>query len=81
MQEKRLAIVGASGRMGQEISQIIENLQGWSVSSNVGRSEGMLSHPSKLDAKALDAVVDFSSIDIFKDVVDWCVEHKKYKRK
>jgi 4-hydroxy-tetrahydrodipicolinate reductase len=77
---KKLAIIGASGRMGAELLALAKE-NGFSVSQGVGRKEVdgviIVDRIEKLDAKNVDLVIDFSLPELTNDVVAWCVANKK----
>jgi 4-hydroxy-tetrahydrodipicolinate reductase len=78
----RVAIVGGAGRMGQTMAQ--------SLSANADMSLDVLVDPRQPDqlwgatwARALDGlegdvdvVVDFTTIDVARTTISWCLDHK-----
>ncbi len=78
----RIAIVGVSGRMGQEIYALANETKKFVVVSGVGTSEAELEPPhyvkkiSDLDPKKVDVVIDFSQPALMSDVTEWCSRNK-----
>lgn len=71
----RVAVSGASGRMGQEVIKFIkEKSDKFRLVAEASKSGGDL---EDWDASLVDAVVDFSLPDSFKEVFDWCKKNKK----
>jgi 4-hydroxy-tetrahydrodipicolinate reductase len=79
---KKLAIIGASGRMGAELLALAHEFK-FEVVQGVGRSKlsianlTLADHVNKIDAGKIDVVVDFSLPELTDDVVKWCVQNKK----
>lgn len=72
MKKLKFGIVGASGRMGQEIARVIENTNGAEVFYPFDRDD-------KWDSKKaaqVDVWIDFSSPEALKDVLKRASEHK-----
>lgn len=81
MKANRLAIIGATGRMGAELLALAKE-HGFEVTSGVGRTAGassiaLVDHVSKLDAGSIDIVIDFSLPELTPDVLAWCAKEKK----
>lgn len=74
---KKVALIGASGRMGQEIEEIIKNEPGLEVTQRVGNADGELPSVADLDPDLVDVVIDFSIIDLFEGVLEWVVKNSK----
>ena len=72
-----VALIGASGRMGVEIQSVFEKTEEWAITQSVGKAPGMCQVVNQLKPESVDIVVDFSNIDIFSEVVQWCLNHKK----
>lgn len=72
MSQKRLAIIGMSGRMGREIAALAPEL-GFSVAGGVTSQAPIAS----LRATACDVVIDFSLPAVTDAVIAWCVANKK----
>lgn len=83
MSASRIAVVGASGRMGHELRALIEESEDLKASLGVSRSgttEGFERAARELDAKAaaeVDVVVDFSLPEATLAVASWCAAHGK----
>ncbi len=79
---KKLAIIGASGRMGAELIALAPEFR-FSVTSGVGRTKlsvsdvTLIDHVSKLDPKNVDVLIDFSLPDLTTDVIAWSATNKK----
>ncbi|RYZ76393.1 MAG: 4-hydroxy-tetrahydrodipicolinate reductase [Proteobacteria bacterium] len=77
----QIAIIGASGRMGQELLALAHE-HGFEVSGGVGRSATpganfkLVDHVSKLDPKKTKLVIDFSLPELTPDVLSWCANEK-----
>jgi 4-hydroxy-tetrahydrodipicolinate reductase len=75
---RRVAVMGASGRMGQEVIRILESHSELEFAAGVAKDTKVyLSQASQLSASDVDAVIDFSLPDGFVEIVNWCVENKK----
>ncbi len=79
----KLAIIGASGRMGTELLALAGEFE-FEVFEGVGRSKGtaqpnllLHDHVGKLNPSNTDVIIDFSLPELTDDVVAWCVAHKK----
>ncbi len=78
----RLAIVGVSGRMGQEIYSLANETKKFSVVSGVGKSQAELEPAhyvkkiSELKPKQIDVVIDFSQPELLGEVAVWCAKNK-----
>lgn len=76
----RLALVGASGRMGQEIIEVIgETPKAWTLefALSAKKVNGFRSHGAKLkelSASKSDLVIDFSSPRGFRDVTEELIQ-------
>ena len=73
MSKINLAIVGASGRMGKEIVNLVKDGPDFSLKAEVSRS-GSTKSLDKVDQK-IDVVIDFSLVENFKNTLDWCVSN------
>jgi Dihydrodipicolinate reductase len=65
MKKIKVGLVGAHGRMGQEIAKVIEANKNCELTISIGRGD-------KIDtaaAKSLDVWIDFSAPDVFADVL------------
>lgn len=78
----RIAIVGVSGRMGQEIYGLANETKKFIVTSGVGNSATELEPAlyvkkvSDLEAKKIDVVIDFSQPELLSSVAAWCAKNK-----
>jgi 4-hydroxy-tetrahydrodipicolinate reductase len=64
----KLAVVGASGRMGQEILALITEDKGFQIVTKVSSKEDKFKGP-------VDVVVDFSTPKGLDRALSWCVEN------
>jgi 4-hydroxy-tetrahydrodipicolinate reductase len=76
----RLAVIGATGRMGCEILSLAGDDQRFEKIAGVARGQSPLvplncASVDRLPVERLDVVIDFSQPELFNDVVDWCVRH------
>lgn len=73
----KIGLVGHSGRMGQEIKALIEESAELTLAGVWDRQGARLANTDGAwCADEIDAVIDFSLPDNFKDVVKWCHENK-----
>lgn len=78
MAKTRILLFGASGRMGQEILKTANEDRQIEVVACVGRgAEKNLTKLSKVNAKDIDVVIDFSLPEGFSEILDWCVTQGK----
>ncbi len=82
MKHNRLAIIGISGRMGQEIRAIANEFDfivTEGVASTSSTSGGVLiaTDISALRDDNVDVVIDFSMPELTMNVAAWCANHKK----
>ena len=78
----RLAVVGASGRMGQEIARLAVQLKLFDLATGVARSSapGFKRSTPALDeaaANEADVVIDFSLPEATAGVAAWCADRGK----
>lgn len=78
----KIAIVGVSGRMGQEIASLIAADSRFQLSSGVARDAAkatvdVVAKPSDLPAAKVDVVIDFSQPELFGEVLEWCMKNRK----
>lgn len=82
MKKVKVAIVGISGRMGQEIYSLANESKSFAITSGVGNSAAELEPAhyvkkvSDLNAKKIDVVIDFSTPELVGTVASWCVKNK-----
>jgi 4-hydroxy-tetrahydrodipicolinate reductase len=75
---KKAAVMGASGRMGQEVMLALENSKILTFAAGVASgSKKFLEQPALMQSKDIDIVIDFSLPEGFSEILDWCVENKK----
>ncbi|MEZ0392665.1 MAG: 4-hydroxy-tetrahydrodipicolinate reductase [Pseudobdellovibrionaceae bacterium] len=82
MKKMRVAVFGASGRMGQEIAHLVSEsstmVPALGISKD-GKAPHFLKAGKKLDAKdfkEIDVLIDFSSAEIFQSAVAFAIENK-----
>lgn len=75
----KIFLVGATGRMGHALQDVIGQNKKTQVVGGVGQGDGnplfLATFPQKLTQK-IDVVIDFSSIEILPETIKWCVKHK-----
>lgn len=82
MKKLNVAVIGASGRMGQEVLQALLQDPVTEPSLGVvrkGKAEGFAKTGAGLQAadfKKINAVIDFSSIENFDAVLSFCAQNK-----
>lgn len=81
MKKIKLGIYGASGRVGSELTALIQNSKDFSAAVGIGHRQppvGFVKNLAKLDKTAnnVDVFVDFSLPEAFSDILDFCVSHK-----
>ena len=82
MKKIRIAIVGVSGRMGQEIYGLANDAKRLLVTAGVGTSAAQLEPAhyvkkvSDLKAKQVDLVIDFSTPELMVETANWCAKNK-----
>jgi 4-hydroxy-tetrahydrodipicolinate reductase len=76
---KRILLSGATGRMGKEISTLLESDKDFELACGLSleKAPGIKNKISDVPAKSIDIVIDFSSPKFALDLVKWCVENKK----
>jgi 4-hydroxy-tetrahydrodipicolinate reductase len=73
MNRVRLAVVGAKGKMGRALKDVVTSSEQFTTAAEIDYDNSL----ETLTAKMVDAVVDFSSPDNLKYVLAWCAENKK----
>lgn len=77
----KVAVLGASGRMGQEVLKVLSEYKDLEASLAVSRTQnvaGFLKSSSSLDdIKSVDVVIDFSLPETFNENVESCIKYKK----
>lgn len=76
----RIAVIGSTGRMGQEILGLAEDDPRFRIVAGLAQGQTPLvplncSTLSELPADDLDVIIDFSQPEIFESVVEWCRTH------
>lgn len=74
MKKLRIGLVGASGRMGQEILKLAAESNKYEVCAEVNRSNGSLSN---VKGSSIDVIIDVSLPEGFQAALEWCVKNKK----
>jgi 4-hydroxy-tetrahydrodipicolinate reductase len=75
----KIFIVGANGRMGQEIQKVLKKTEGVVFCGGISREAKGLVLTSFAELKKNpkpDLVIDFSSPETFFEALNWCVDHK-----
>ena len=74
MAEKiKIGLSGASGRMGQSISELAKTEEKLHIQARHDSKNPL----EKWDPYTLDVIIDFSSPEIFINILKWCSQHKK----
>ncbi len=78
----KLAVMGASGRMGQELFHLIQKdphlIQVAGIATKPAHLQGvkLFSHIDQVDPQSIDMMIDFSSQDCFASLISWCKKHQ-----
>jgi 4-hydroxy-tetrahydrodipicolinate reductase len=71
----KVVVVGATGRMGQEICELLSE-SSLEIVGKIGKSgEDVISDISKLKAQA-DVVIDFSTPELLAKIANWCEKNE-----
>jgi 4-hydroxy-tetrahydrodipicolinate reductase len=79
----RLAVIGSSGKMGQEILSLAQQSPEFQITAGVGAKTAPLEPKhfvralSELPAAEFDAVIDFSTLGLCSLVAEWCLKNNK----
>jgi 4-hydroxy-tetrahydrodipicolinate reductase len=80
-----VAIVGGAGRMGQTIARAVHDADDLSLTALVDvttpqESFGAITTASleDLDATTIDVVIDFSTLEVARDTIVWCLRHQRH---
>ncbi len=81
---KKIFLIGATGRMGKAIQDVVEQeKKKLVVAGGIGQEQkgGMFSTEfpragAKNKKISYDVAIDFSSVELFTNSLDWCVENK-----
>jgi 4-hydroxy-tetrahydrodipicolinate reductase len=82
MKKLRVAVIGAAGRMGQELREVLSEDPVAEPTLGVirkGKAEGFVRTTSSLQSaefKNIDVVIDFSSVENFAAVLTFCAQNK-----
>lgn len=68
----RIALSGASGRMGQALQKLIDQDAGLSLVATLSKEQSL----DSWSAGNVDAVIDFSLPEAFEQVFEWCLNTK-----
>lgn len=75
---KNVAVMGASGRMGQEVISALRHTPGLQFTQGVSASHpDFIKAPQQLKGDDVDVVIDFSLPTAFDGILDWCVQNQK----
>ena len=77
MSQAKICVVGSSGRMGQEIINILSDEVDFIFKVGVARTSAEFSDISKVNAMEVDLVIDFSLPEVFDSILTWCLENDK----
>lgn len=79
MKRVRVAITGASGRMGQELVDKSQDFKSVEFITGISRRGGpqTVKTLSDLDANKIDVLIDFSLPEFFDEILAWCLANKK----
>jgi len=69
---RKLAIIGSTGRMGQEIAALALEI-GFDVTTGVSKSSPL----TGVRPSVCDVVIDFSLPEAVEEVIAWCVKNRK----
>lgn len=75
----RIAISGASGRMGQEVLSLLDQDLDFKLIHTIDpKGKSTIRDVTDLDPKEIDGIVDFSSPENTIRVAKWCAKFKKF---
>ncbi len=72
----KVFIVGATGRMGSAIQDVVGATKNASVVGGVGKGDKIFSASFPTKAPKADVVIDFSSVEVFDKTLEWCTKNK-----
>lgn len=78
MKSVRIAVMGASGRMGREVCELVTEHKSLELAAQISRSQGPLFSLSEVSEDTIDGVIDFSLPEAFTSTLEWCRVHKKF---
>lgn len=82
MKKIKIAVLGANGRMGQEIASILSNMKSTEPTLGIvrtGKAQGFKRSASKMiekDFSDIDVIIDFSSIEVMNQNIDFAKKIK-----
>src|SRR5690242_2618889 len=81
MSSLRIALNGARGRMGQEITELVKKNDAFYICATVDRKISEKNYESyvrinQLSAQKPHVVIDFSSPSGTLEILQWCVQNK-----
>jgi 4-hydroxy-tetrahydrodipicolinate reductase len=72
----KIFLIGASGRMGKALQDVITASKTLKLVGGVGKGDKNFATSFPTKRPACDVVVDFSSIEILEETIDWCIKNK-----
>lgn len=72
----KIFLVGASGRMGQALQDVIATNKSLQLAGGVGKGDKNFTATFPAKTPKCDVVVDFSSVEILSDTMAWCIKNK-----
>lgn len=74
----KIFLIGATGRMGQALQDVIQDNKKLKIVGGLGKGAKDSLFVSTLPQKgvAVDVAIDFSSVEIFSENLQWCIKHK-----
>lgn len=69
-------LVGATGRMGNALQDVIESHKTLKLAGGMGKGDKNFSPSLPAKTPKCDVVVDFSSMELFDETINWCVKNK-----
>ena len=73
----KIFVVGVRGRMGQEIAKLIRKNKQLTFVGGLARDpQGLIVNSFEDIKTAPNVVIDFSSPDLFRKTLEWCLDHK-----
>lgn len=74
----KVGVIGASGKMGQEIIKLLNLSKALAYSLGVGsKNTETTIKLSEAKSSDVDVMIDFALLDSFSSNLDWCVKNKK----
>lgn len=72
----KVFLVGATGRMGHALQDVIEANKTLQLAGGIGKGDKNFSLGLPAKTPKCDVVVDFSSMELFDETINWCVKNK-----